>query len=89
VSEFTKEIDELLPTDALTPIKTSPLPQKVRKEANQLRRVLPQISGAVGNLPTMLVAYDPLGAQTHRRWSSCNGFWGWHTALRLILWLRR
>jgi hypothetical protein len=66
VSEFTKEIDELLPTDELTPIKTSPLPQKVRKEANQLRRVLQQISGQWGILPTMLVLYDPLGAQTHQ-----------------------
>jgi hypothetical protein len=66
VSEFTKEIDELLPTDELTPIKTSPLPLKVRKEANQLRRVLQQISGQWGILPTMLVLYDPLGAQTHQ-----------------------
>jgi hypothetical protein len=67
VSEFTKEIDELLPTDELTPIKTSPLPQKVRKEANQLRRVLPLVAAQYRNLPTMLVAYDPLGAQTHRK----------------------
>lgn len=64
VSQFTGDIDALVPENGLTPVKTSPLPQKVRKKANQLRSVLQQASGRLGDLPTMLALYDPL--QTHR-----------------------
>jgi hypothetical protein len=65
-SQFTGDIDALAPENGLTPVKTSPLPQKVRKKANQLRSVLQQASGQLGSLPTMLALHDPLGAQTHR-----------------------
>jgi len=66
VSQFTGDIDALVPENGLTPVKTSPLPQKVRKKANQLRSVLQQASGQLGDLPTMLALHDPFGAQTHR-----------------------
>ncbi len=66
MSQFTGDIDALVPENGLTPVKTSQLPQKVRKKANQLRSVLQQASGQLGSLPTMLALYDPLGAQTHR-----------------------
>ena len=66
VSQFTGYIDALIPENGLTPVKTSQLPLKVRKKANQLRSVLQQASGQLGSLPTMLALYDPLGAQTHR-----------------------
>jgi hypothetical protein len=66
VSQFTGDIDALIPKNGLTPVKTSQLPLKVRKKANQLRSVLQQASGQLGDLPTMLALHDPFGAQTHR-----------------------
>jgi len=49
----------------LIPIKTSPLAFKVRKKARQLGKVQQNLKKQYGNLPTLLVLYDPQGAQTH------------------------
>ncbi len=63
VSEF--EIDS---EEELIPVKTSRLLLKVRKKANQLRKVLDtvRVRFPFQNLPVMVVLFDPCGAQTHQ-----------------------
>jgi hypothetical protein len=64
VSQFKGDIDSIQ-EDELTPIRTSPLALKIRKKSNQLRKVRQHLKERYGDLPTMLVLYDPHGAQTH------------------------
>jgi hypothetical protein len=64
VSQFNVHIDFTI-EEELIPIKTSPLYFKFHKKSNQLRRIWQNLKGQHGDLPIMLVLYDPQGAQTH------------------------
>jgi hypothetical protein len=75
VSQFTGYIDALIPENGLTPVKTSPLPQKVRKKRTSCAA---SFSKQAGNLATYRPCWRCMThlGRRHIAWSSYNAFWG-------------